>query len=129
MIYDTSYANKETTRRINKSVGVPFSFKERWKLGGIGSKRMVIEDISDDYKRYLNAEHYQSFANIELRPSGILVHFRHKLQANTWVMPYTALYIEIAEKLRLSSDGKFIQFKNGLEENEKFIKKMVIFSC
>jgi hypothetical protein len=124
MIYDTSYSNKETTRQINNAVGHPFSFKERWKLGGIGSKRMAIEDISPEYRKYLNADHYQSNANIELRPKGILIHFRHKLQAYSWVMPYEGLSIESTEKLRLTSKSKFIQFKDGLESNKKFIEKM-----
>jgi hypothetical protein len=124
MIYDTSYSSKETTRQINNAVGHPFSFKERWKLGGIGSKRMVIEDISQEYKKYLNADHYVSNANIELRPKGILVHFRHKLQAYSWVMPYEKLSILSIEKLRLTSESKFIQFKDGLESNKKFIEKM-----
>lgn len=128
MIYDTSYSNKETTRQINKVVGLPYSFKERWKLGGIGSKRMIIEEISEEYKKYLNADHYQSNANIELRPKGILIHFRHKLQAYSWVMPFKELSIKSSEKLRITSDGKFIQFKDGMEVNRKFIEKMINLS-
>ncbi|MFK7952755.1 MAG: hypothetical protein AB8B73_07885 [Ekhidna sp.] len=125
MIFDTSYTDKRTIRQINTAVGIPFGFKERWKLGGIGSKRMVIEDISEEYKKYLNADHYVSNANIELRPKGILIHFRHKLQAYTWVMSYTHLSIEQTDKLTLTSDGKFIRFKDALETNGKFIEKMV----
>lgn len=128
MLYDTSYSNKETTRKIDKSVGLAFSFIERWKLGGIGSHRMVIEDISEEYRKYLNAGHYFSNANIELRPKGILVHFRHKLQAYSWVMPYADLTIEANEKLSLTTDGKFIRFKDALEVNQKFIEKMVRLS-
>jgi hypothetical protein len=127
MIYDTSYSDKVITRKINHAVGEAFGFKERWKMGGIGSKRMVIEDISEEYRKYLNADHYVSNANIELRPKGILVHFRHKLQAYTWVMPYADLAIESSDKLTLSSNGKFIQFKDGLEVNEEFIEKMVAY--
>lgn len=128
MIFDTSYSDKTITRKINQAVGLPFGFKERWKLGGIGSKRMVIEDISEEYKKYINADHYQSNANIELRPKGILIHFRHKLQAYSWVMPYAHLSIEQKEKLLLSSEGKFIRFKDAFETNKKFIEKMVRLS-
>lgn len=128
MIFDTSYTDKTIIRKINNAVGEAFGFKERWKLGGIGSKRMVIEDISEEYRKYLNAEHYVSNANIELRPKGILIHFRHKLQAYSWVMPYRDLVIEKAERLTLTSNGKFIRFKDAIETNSKFIEKMVRLS-
>ncbi|MFK7952311.1 MAG: hypothetical protein AB8B73_05650 [Ekhidna sp.] len=128
MIFDTSYTDKRIIRKINSAVGLPFGFKERWKLGGIGSRRMAIEEISPEYEKYLNADHYVSNANIELRPKGVLIHFRHKLQAYTWVMPYAHLKIEEGEKLKLTAEGKFIRFKNALEMNAKFIEKMVRLS-
>jgi len=122
MIFDTSYSDKETTRQIDKAVGQGYSFKERWKMGGIGSPRMSIADISEEYKKYMKPDHYVSNANIELRPKGILVHFRHKLQAYTWVMPFPSLKIELQELLRIESDDKFIVFKEGI--NEKFVRKV-----
>lgn len=91
-------------------------------MGGIGSSRLVISDISEEYRKYLNAEHYISNANIELRPKGILLHFRHKLQVYSWVMPYKTLNIEGDGELKLSSNGKFIQFKSGIEP--KFLEKL-----
>ena len=83
---------------------------------------MVIDAISDEYKKYLNASHYQSLANIELRPNGILVHFRHKLQAYSWMMSFSDLQIVCDEALTLRAAGKFIRFKAPV--NEKFIKRM-----
>ena len=123
MIFDTSYSDKETTRKINHTVGDPFSWKQRWKMGGIGSRRMSISDISEENRIYLNADHYISNANIELRPKGIIIHFRHKLQAYSWVMPYTSLRIDYQESLRLESGGQYIQFDNP--QNHRFIKQMI----
>lgn len=111
MVFDTSYSDKEITRKINAAVGPSFSFKERWRMGGIGSPRMVIDAISEEYERYLNPAHYQSHANLELRPQGILIHFRHKLQAYTWVMPYRDLQIDWNNSLTLTCQGKYIRFK------------------
>lgn len=122
MIYDTSYSDKETTREIDNAVGKSFSFMERWRMAGIGSSRLVISDISEEYKKYLNAEHYISNANIELRPKGILLHFRHKLQVYSWVMPYETLKIEEGNEPRFISNDKFIQFKSGIEP--KFLGKL-----
>lgn len=124
MILETTYTNKETIRQINLLTGKPYTFRERWRMGGIGSKRMVIENISKEYEEYLNSSHYRTYANIELRPKGILLHFRLKLESYAWVMPYQDLKIEFGEKLTLHSDGKFVTFKDARENNEKFLTKL-----
>jgi len=121
MLFDTSYHDKKIERQINQSVGPVFSFKERWKLGGIGSKRLTIADITDDYKKYLNEEHYQSKANIELRPKGIIVHFRYKLEEYSWVMPFDDLTLKNESNLVLTAGDKFIAFEEKLEE--RFLQK------
>ncbi len=123
MIFDTSYSDKETTRKINQAVGASFSLLERLKMRGIGSRRMTINAISDEYSSYLNAEHYISTANIELRPSGIIIHFRHKLQAYSWIMPYSSLKIQYDGGLRLESEDHFIQFNDP--QNDHFINRMI----
>jgi len=127
MIFDTSYSDKETTRQINKAVGPPFSWKERWKMGGIGSRRMVISHISEEYQKYMKADHYETKANLELRPEGIIIHFRHRLQAYSWIMPYSALKVKHDTSLRLESEGKFIQF-DQVTGNESFIQRMMNLS-
>ncbi len=124
MILETTYNNKETIRQIDLLTGKPYSFRQRWKMGGIGSKRMVIESISKEYEEYLNPNHYRTYANIELRPKGILLHFRLKLEAYAWVMPYSELKIEFGEKLTLRCEGKFVAFKDARENNEKFLEKL-----
>jgi len=116
MLFDTSYSDKRITRQINEAVGHPFSFLERIKMGGIGSRRMVIGDISEEYQKYLKAAHYQSHANLELRPKGLIIHFRHKLEAYSWIMPYASLAVEASDSLRLASEGKFISFAEELDE-------------
>ncbi|MEM6643665.1 MAG: hypothetical protein AAF616_11855 [Bacteroidota bacterium] len=123
MIFDTSYTDKRTTRKINEAVGLPFSWKERWKYGGIGSKRMVIKDISAEYKKYMKAAHYLSNANIELRPKGIIIHFKHKLESYAWIMPYAALSIERSDEFVLKAAGRFISFHQELDQ--KFIVKLM----
>ena len=122
MLFDTSYTDKRITKQIDLAVGFAFSFRERIQMGGIGSRRMVICEICTEYREYLNADHYQSTANIELRPKGLIIHFRHKLQAYSWIMPYSQLTIAFDNKLRLESDGKFIVF--GKELDIKFIAKL-----
>ncbi len=123
MIYDTSYPDKKIKRKIDLAVGHSFSWIERLKLGGIGSRRMTISAISSEYESYMNADHYLSTANIELRPKGIILHFRHKLQAYSWVMPFESLRIIHKESLRLESQEHYIQFDDP--QNERFIKQVI----
>ena len=123
MLFDTTYTDKKITRQIDAAVGKPFTWKDRFKLGGIGSKRMVISDICEEYAQYINAAHYQSKANIELRPKGIIVHFRYKLESYSWIMPFETLSIKSNEGLLLSSDEKFISFSTEIDQS--FINKMM----
>ena len=123
MLFDTSYTDKRITRQINEVVGKPYGWKNRWKMGGIGSRRMVIQNISESYQKYLNADHYISNANIELRPKGIIIHFRHKLQSYSWIMPYNDLAIEYDDTIILKSNREFVSFAKDLDT--AFITKMI----
>lgn len=122
MLFDTSYKDKKIERKINETVGPSFSFAERWKLKGIGSKRFSIKSVSEEYRGFVNAAHYISNANLELRPKGIIVHFRHKLQAYSWIMPFSDLVVENKTALHLMSDGKHITFGERLDD--AFFDKM-----
>ena len=115
MLFNTSYFDKKIEKQINETIGGRFSFKERFRLKGIGSKRLTIMNISEEYKKHLNAEHYQSKANIELRPKGIIIHFKHKLQVYSWIMPFSDLQIKNGKGLSITSNGKFIDFVERLE--------------
>jgi len=122
MLFDTSYQDKKIEKQINETVGLPFSFMERWKLKGIGSKRLTIKSVSEVYSKYINAAHYVSNANLELRPKGLIIHFRHKLQAYSWVMPFNDLIIENKTGLVLKANDKFVTFQEKLEDN--FLSKI-----
>ena len=41
MIFNSTYHNDDTEEIINDIVGQPFSWLKRFKLGGVGSKRMI----------------------------------------------------------------------------------------
>ena len=54
VILDTTYNDKSNDQLINDLVGKPFSFIEAFKMKGVGSKRMIIDDASPNFKPYLN---------------------------------------------------------------------------
>ena len=46
MIYNTTYHNEDYLQQSKEVVGKAFSFLERLKMGGIGSGRLMIAEIS-----------------------------------------------------------------------------------
>lgn len=127
MIFNTTHNNIEFKEYVNDVLGSPFSFLRSIKLGGIGSRRMIIEEVSDNLDKVLNKVSDLNYGNIELRPNGILVMINKGLENFTWVIPYRQLVIYKTYGLSIHAQGKFIRFKNNrmLKENRGFFKKLM----
>ena len=127
MILDTTYKNKEHDEIINDLVGKPFTFLQSIKMRGIGSKRMIIEDVSPNMKMYINTFADVNYANIELRPFGILIRINKGLKNFTWVIPYYQLVIYKTNGSSIHAQGKFIHFRNNMtfKENKSFFNKLM----
>ena len=129
MIFNTSYINKYYTKESTQIVGKAFSFFEKIKMRGVGSSRFMIEELSPK----LQPENMQSvainYANIELRPKGIIVHFTNRLDRYSWIIPYYRLVIYSNQTFSMHSNGNYIQFKKNknYQNNKKFIHKMTDF--
>ena len=92
MILNTTYTNKDNDEIINGLVGYPYSFFNKLKMKGIGSGRMIIDEVSPKLERALLNGPDLNYANIELRPKGILVRITRRLDNFTWIIPYYQLY-------------------------------------
>ncbi len=127
MILNTTYTNKDHDALINNLVGSPYSFLKKIKMKGIGSGRMIIYKVSPKLERALLNGPDINYANIELRPKGILVRITRRLDNFTWIIPYYQLYTYMTNGLSIHGQGEFLQFKNDrfLKDNKAFIKKML----
>ncbi|MFH6769494.1 hypothetical protein V8G56_12150 [Gaetbulibacter aquiaggeris] len=127
MILDTTYSNKSNDQLINDLVGKSYSFLESFKMKGVGSKRMIIDDASPNFKNYLNATEDVTYANLELRPNGLLVRINKGLKNYTWVVPFYHLVIYKTNGSSIHAQGKFIHFKNNItfKENKSFFDKLL----
>ena len=47
-LYNITYKNKENEKLINQEMGNAYSIINKLKLGGIGSRRMIIEHFSEN---------------------------------------------------------------------------------
>ena len=127
MILNTTHFNKEHKQLLIDVVGKTFTFLEALKMKGIGSERMIINDVSPNLKSYMNTVSDVNYANIELRKSGILLFINKGLQNFTWAIPYYQLVMYKTNGASIHAQGKFVQFKNSItfKENKAFFEKML----
>ncbi len=127
MILNTTYTNKDNDEIINDLVGYPYSFFKKLKMKGIGSGRMIIDEVSPKLERAVLNGPDLNYANIELRPKGILVRITRRLDNFTWIIPYYQLYTYMTNGFSIHGQGEFLHFRNDrfLKDNKSFIKKML----
>lgn len=131
MLFNTTYNNKDYDYESELLIGKKYSFIDRLKLGGIGSGRLFIHRISEKLNLSKLKFSEIDYANIELRPKGIVVHFTNKLERFSWIIPYYRLVFYNAEFFSIHADGNFINFSKNknYRENKNFIKKINIRKC
>jgi len=127
MIYNTTYFNKEAKDIINDLLGYSYSFLKSIRLGGTGSKRMIIDEVSPNFKKYMNTISDINYGNIEIREKGILIHINKGLNNFSWPIPFYQLHTYKTNGISFHAHGNFIIFKNNklLKENKKFIDKIM----
>lgn len=127
MVLDTTYNNKEHDTLINDIVGKPYSFIQSIKMGGTGSKRMIIEEVSPNFQAYMNKVSDINYGNIEMRPNGILIHINKGLKNFTWVIPFYQLVIYKTNGASIHAQGRFVRFTNNklFKENKTFFSKLL----
>ena len=126
MILNTTYTNKENDATIDNLVGKSYGFLKKLQMKGIGSGRMVIDKVSPKLQKTLLNGPDINYANIELRPKGILVRITRRLDNFTWIIPYYQLYTYMTNGFSIHGQGQFLHFKNDrfLKTNKSFLKKM-----
>ncbi len=127
MILDSTYNNKEHKPLLEDMVGKPFTFLESFKMKGVGSKRMIIAEVSPNLASYMNLVSDVNYANIELRKKGILIYINKGLKTYTWAIPYYHLVMYRTNGISIHAQSSFIHFKNNktFKENKKFFEKMM----
>ena len=127
MLFNTTYKNRDDINLMNDLVGRPYSIFKALKIGGVGSKRMIIEEVSPNMQKYLNTVADINYANIELRPGGILIRMNKGLLNFTWAIPYYQLVLYKSDGSSIHAQGKFIRFSRNVlfKENKKFFNKLL----
>ncbi|WP_422103900.1 hypothetical protein [Winogradskyella sp.] len=127
MILNTTHHHPEHKQIIADLIGSPFSLVQKLKMHGVGSKRMIVDEVSPNMQSMMNKVSDINYANIELRPKGILVMINQGLKNFTWIIPYYQLVIYKVNGSSIHAQGRFIHFRNNktFKENKKFFDKLM----
>jgi hypothetical protein len=125
MVYDTSIKSKEIREEIIKHLGKPYTILDMFRVGPIGSSRMEIVEYSKLFSGIMSKGKQAVFANIALRPKGIMVIINVRLSNYSWVIPYHYLSIYKTDVLSIHSQGEFLKFKFYGDQNQKLLQKIM----
>ena len=126
MLLNVSYDDPKIKEKIDAAVGKPFSLKERWVKGGIGSPKLVINQSSIDIHNLLVLDNNLNTCNLELRPKGIIVRFRSLLETYAMVIPYykLSIYKGKAREYSIHKDKQFVKVVADTKAAFKFFSKI-----
>jgi len=131
MLVNVSYTNKRLSQKIANEVGKPFTLKERFALGGIGSPKLFITATSVEIQNLLLLDNATNSCTIELRPKGIIVRFRSLLETFALVIPFYKLSIYKGDlaHIALFKDHHYIKVKSDTKAIQKFFKKILHYKA
>tara|TARA_R110002051_G_scaffold189613_2_gene258854 strand:+ start:39515 stop:39940 length:426 start_codon:yes stop_codon:yes gene_type:complete len=131
MLLNVSHNDKDVSRKIDEELGKPFTLKERWKMNGIGSPKLFITQTSIEIHNLLILDNNTSVCNIELRPKGIIVGFRSRLESYALIIPFYKLTIYKGDFAVYSiyRDHYFIKVKSDTKAIQKFFKKILDYKA
>ena len=127
MIFNSTYTDKEKELEVEKLIGKKYGLISSIRLNGVGSKRLIVQETSQNLKKIIIQKSDLIYSNIEIRPSGVIVYIAEGLNRYSWVIPYYKLVIYKTPNYSIHSEGDFIRFSNDLniKENLKFFKKLL----
>jgi hypothetical protein len=126
MLLNVSYNDPKIKEKIDTAVGKPFTLKERWAKGGVGSSKLIISQTSIEIHNLLVLDNNRNTCNIELRPQGIILRFRSLLETYALVIPYykLTLYKGKAQEYSIYKDKLFVKVVADTKATFKFFSKI-----
>ena len=91
MLKNVSTRNPDIEKEIEDLVGKSFPLFQRLKMKGNGSPRLPVLKASESISTLLEKDTNLNYCNVELRPGGIIIGFRSRLETWWWCIPYYKL--------------------------------------
>tara|TARA_Y100000739_G_scaffold30197_1_gene23078 strand:- start:154 stop:576 length:423 start_codon:yes stop_codon:yes gene_type:complete len=127
MIYNSTYSNEEKEIETDNLLGKKYNLIQSIRFGGIGSRRLIVSDLSINFKKIIHQKNDIIYSNIELRNKGIIIYISEGQKRFTWAIPFYKLVIYKTPYYSIHSDGEFVKFSNKLNMKEStiFYKKIL----
>jgi len=127
MLLNVSYNDKKITKKIDEAVGKPLPIKDRFAMGGIGSPKLHITEASLDIYNLLILDNSTNTCNVEIRPNGIIVRFRSRLETYGLIIPYYKLNVYKGDIgiYSMYMDHYFIKVRSDTKAIQRFFRKLL----
>ena len=123
MVLNTSHSDPKIERQISVLVGESFSLLKRFEMRGIGSPKLEILQASTDLHNILSVNQDRLRCSIELRPKGVIIHFKSRLDTYALPIPYHKLSIYKGES---NSYSLFMdQYKLKINASDSMVKAFI----
>ncbi|MDA0380322.1 MAG: hypothetical protein O2869_03265 [Bacteroidetes bacterium] len=127
MVWNTSHSDLKIERQISALVGESFSLLKRFEMRGIGSPKLEILQASTELHTILAVNQDRLRCSIELRPKGVIIHFKSRLDTYALPIPYHKLSIYKGESnsYSLFMDHYKLKIKADDPKVKAFIHKVL----
>lgn len=127
MLYDTSIKDNEIKQAMNDAVGKPYNIVDMFfrGVGTIGSSRMEVVEHSKLFDKVMRQRKQAVFANIAIRPKGIVVVIFIRTSNYSWVIPYRYLSVFKTDLLVIHGQGEFLKLKIIGDQNKSLVNKIL----
>lgn len=126
-IHNFSSDNKNLIAEINLLVGPAIGFFKALFDKPIGSQRLIATKSSDALTKLFSLDNYPNACNIEIRPHGIIIHFRSRLEMYVWVIPANHLKVKSVGnewEIRDHTDYITLSALNGGKLDHQFLERI-----
>jgi hypothetical protein len=128
MIYNLSHNDRAIQAEVDTKLGKAFGLVERFRMGGNGSPALLIAGADEEIDALLPHDGSLRKCNIELRPNGLILGFKKRLETYGWVIPYYQLNIfKSGDQLNLYA-GKHqvsLVWKGNVKNRDQFLLKLM----
>lgn len=126
MIRNVTTRDRDLEKEIAELVGTSYSLIKRFRMRGNGSPRFTIMDASHQIKELLLKDSYINYCNIEIRPRGIVVGFRSRLETYAWCIPYNKLSVfKDKRSFTIYAEKEKVVIQNKNKSGSAFFRKLI----
>ncbi|MCB9245811.1 MAG: hypothetical protein H6606_05220 [Flavobacteriales bacterium] len=115
-------------QEVDQLLGKRFGLMYKLKNGSVGSEPFIVQAWKGDFNFDPESKDYDRKCNMELRPKGIIVHYRKQMSTFIWPIPFHQLTIfQSAGIITIYQNTNFLKVKPMYRRkmSSPFIRKVL----